>query len=192
MEQQDYEILPHQLLSDLKYDVEALKKKLSQPDTKMQELILEIESMKDSIHELNTIFKQVIEETKTEDPHQDIKTMREKMETVLSQNETIARGMVAISDKLEDFMGHSKPVPTNQPPGLAKGIVAESPTIAPSAGPTMSGQHTMGPPQMPGSRVAPSVGINEQPPNLGEPSMDFPPPPPGNGGAKKKRVGLFK
>jgi hypothetical protein len=194
MEQQDYEILPHQLLSDLKYDVEALKKKLSQPDTKMQELILEIESMKDSIHELNTVFKQAIEETKVEDPHQDIKTMREKMETVLSQNETIARGMVAISDKLEDFMGHTPKSAINQPPGLAKGIVAEIPAMAQSvpSNPGMPVHHTMGPPQMPGSRVAPPFGMDEKPPSLGEPSMDFPPPPPGDGGMKKKRVGLFK
>ena len=57
MAEDDYEILPHQLLADLKYDIEALKKRLSQPDSKMQELILEIESLKDSIHELNTVFK---------------------------------------------------------------------------------------------------------------------------------------
>ena len=44
MADEEYEILPHQLLSDLKYDVEALKKKLSQPDAKANELILEIES----------------------------------------------------------------------------------------------------------------------------------------------------
>ena len=40
---QEYEILPHKLISDLKYDVEALKKKLTQPDAKANELILEIE-----------------------------------------------------------------------------------------------------------------------------------------------------
>ena len=39
MAEAEYEILPHQLLSDLKYDVEALKKKLDQPDSKANELI---------------------------------------------------------------------------------------------------------------------------------------------------------
>ena len=60
MTEQEYEIMPHKLLSDLKYDVEALKKKLTQPDAKADELILEIESMKDSLHELTTIFERAI------------------------------------------------------------------------------------------------------------------------------------
>ena len=61
MADDEYEILPHQLLQDLKYDVEALKKKLTQPDTKSNELILEIESLKDSVHDLNDIFKKALE-----------------------------------------------------------------------------------------------------------------------------------
>ena len=62
MAEEEYEILPHQLLSDLKYDVEALKKKLTQPDNKINELILEIESLKDSIHELNIVFEKALQE----------------------------------------------------------------------------------------------------------------------------------
>ena len=105
------------------------------------------------------------------------------MDTVLSQNETIARGMVAISDKLEEFMGNNSPHkeptgPTIMPPG---------PRVNSGPGP-MQVQHTMGPPSS-GSRMAPMPSMNDAPPGLGEPSMDFPPPPPG---MKKKRVGLFK
>ena len=187
-EEEDYEILPHQLLADLKYDVEALRKKLGSPDNKMQELILEIESMKDSVHELNTVFQSALEETKGEDPHKEIKLLKEKMETVLSQNETIARGMIAISDKLEDFMGQHSPSgkpsgPTVIPPGPIS-----RPTNMPSNPGAMPIQHTMGPPSS-GSRTAPPLGMNDAPPGLGEPSMDFPPPPPG---PKNKRMGLFK
>jgi hypothetical protein len=181
MAEEDYEILPHQLLADLKYDVEALKKKLSSPDSKMQELILEIESMKDSIHEMNNVFQSALEQTKGEDPHQEIKLLKEKMSTVLSQNETIARGMVAISDKLEDFMGKKHEMPSG-PTIIPPGPQMRSPP------PQMPIQHTMGPPSS-GPRTAPPLNFGDAPPGLGEPSMDFPPPPPD---IRKKRVGLFK
>lgn len=175
MAEEEYEILPHQLLSDLKYDVEALKKKLSQPDNKMNELILEIESMKDSIHELNNVFQKALEKTKEEDPYKTIKVLSEKMETVLSQNETIARGMVAISDKLEDF--------------ISKQIAVKQPAKGPSPG--LPVQHMMGPPKIPGARTAP-------PPKMmgsEEPNIDFPPPPPSATGPNRKKKsisGLFK
>ena len=73
MANEDYEILPHQLLSDLKGDVEALKKKLSRPDSKANELILEIESMKDSVHDLNELFNKALEDQKEEDIYLSIK-----------------------------------------------------------------------------------------------------------------------
>ena len=153
MENEQYEILPHKLLEDLKYDVEALKKKLSQPDAKMNELLLEVESLKDSIHELNGIFRKAIEETKGEDPANVMKLVDEKMQAVVSQNETIAKGMVAISDKLENFM--------NKQSGVATG------------GPV---RHSMGGSQPhQGARMAPR-------PQMEVPSgMDLPPPPPNKG-----------
>src|SRR3989344_9560500 len=97
MTDSDYEILPHKLLSDLKYDVEALKKKLTHPDAKAVELILEIESLKDSIHELTSIFERAIEETKAEDLS---KTIKDRLDSVIKQNETIARGMIAKSESV--------------------------------------------------------------------------------------------
>ena len=113
MADQNYEILPHQLLEDLKYDVEALKKKLSEPEDKTNELILEIETLKDSIHELNDIFQKALEETHEEDIYKSISALNERIDNVISQNETIAKGMIAISDKLEDFMGKSQtPLPS--------------------------------------------------------------------------------
>ncbi|MBU0459952.1 MAG: hypothetical protein KKH52_02915 [Nanoarchaeota archaeon] len=166
MTEEEYEILPHKLLSDLKYDVEALKKKLSEPDNKANELILEIESMKDSVHELNIVFGKALQDMQEEDLGKTVKQLLDKLTTVVSQNEIIAHGMVAISDKLEGFMHQqslTKPTSTlhyqtNIPPV----------------------KHTMGPPSDVGSRIAP-------PPPMGNRVMDFPPPPP----AGKKRRGLF-
>lgn len=143
MGEDEYEILPQKLLSDLKFDVEALKKKLVEPDIKINELILEIESMKDSIHELNAVFEKALEETKEEDLTETIKSLNEKLENVISQNETIAKGMVAISDQLDDFMQRQQ-----------------------GAKPVTMVQHTMGPPPMPQgiSRVAPRMDADVPPP----------------------------
>ena len=169
MAQSDYEILPHKLLEDLKYDVEALKKKLSHPDAKMQELLLEIEMLKDSIHDLNDIFRRALETTKGDDPSGSMKVVTEKLSAVVSQNETIAKGMIAISDKLEDWMNKTAGLPAAQPSVPTSSPASMMPRMPPSA------QHSMGPP--PQGRAAPPPGGID---------MDMPPPPPG-----KKRKGLF-
>ena len=169
MVDEEYELLPHKLLADLKDDVEMLRKKLNQPETKINELILEIESMKDSIHELNTVFAKALEDTNEEDPHKTIKILENKVETILTQNEIIAKGMVAISDKLEDFMNKQTNIPQK--------------TVPQQTPPPMPGQHTMGAPSIPGSRTAPPAQM--QNPGAG---LDFPPPPPS---AATKKRGLF-
>lgn len=187
MEDENYDLLPHKLLADLKSDVDSLKNKLNQPDQKINELILEIESMKDSINDLNTVFQKALEQTKEADPHQIIKSLADRMETVLNQNETIAKGMVAISDKVEDWMSKqstvSKPI---EHPATKQAIPAAQHVPPPTIG---SKQHSMGPPEMPGNRVAPMP----QMPQSSQPSgsIDMPPPPPSS--SKKGIIGgLFK
>ncbi|PIN76188.1 hypothetical protein COV17_03080 [Candidatus Woesearchaeota archaeon CG10_big_fil_rev_8_21_14_0_10_36_11] len=165
------------MLEDLKYDVEALKKKLTQPDAKSNELILEIESLKDSVHELTDIFKKALGEIKDEDDSG--KTMiflREKVGMIASQNETIARGMIAISEKVEDWMNkQGRPMPS-QP------MYRSSPQP----------QHVMGPPpSFPGpGRIAPRPSMSsslESGENENR-ELSFPPPPPNPG---KEKRGIF-
>lgn len=126
MENDEYEILPHKLLEDLKYDVEALKKKLSEPETAAQELIAEMEELRSTIKELHNVFKEALQDIKEEDSAKLLTSLQNQIETVSTQNETIARGMVAISDKLEDFMKKGLPPrpafrpspPRIPPPGI--------------------------------------------------------------------------
>ncbi|MBI2669333.1 hypothetical protein HYX14_05825 [Candidatus Woesearchaeota archaeon] len=166
MTMQEYELLPHQLLEDLKYDVEALKKKLVQPDAKAEELILEIESLKDSIHELTSVFQKALEMTKDEDATLSLKSINQKLDSVLSQNETIAKGMIAVSDKVDVFVSQAAGVPSAS--ALARPVM-----------------HTMGAPAMPGMRMAPPPEMPGMRPSL---EMETPPPPP----SAKKRVGIFR
>ena len=172
----EYEILPRQLLADLKTEVELLKKKLTQPDSKANELILEIESMKDSIHELNTVFQQALKETKEDDVIIKISDINRKLNDVLSQNEVIAKGMLAISDKVDEFVGRQQ---------------STSLSIGPA--PQLQGmpvKHEMGMPSMGGApaRMAPMPAMDNEVPNL---DVNFPPPPP-SFTQSKKRVGLFR
>ena len=170
MDEDSYEILPQRLVADLRDEVEGLKKKLNQPDSKMQELILEIESIKDTIHDLQNVFQRALEETKDDDVSRTISVMKERVETILNQNETIAKGMIAISDKLEDFMSRQG---------------QKQPDVKPMS--FAPNQHTMGmsvPPTFGAGRMAPPMEMPAP-----EMSSDFPPPPPGANG--KKRRGLF-
>lgn len=173
-EQED--ILSPQLLTMLKSDVDALKKKLSPPDAKANELILEMESLKDSLHELNTIFQKALEQSKEEDLAKVIKIISQKLDTAVTQNETIAKGMVAISDKLEDFMANQSQM-----------------RVAPPLG---APQHIMGVPQMSGSRMAPPLQMespfpeSDYPSPIGADAAPPPPPPPGAAG-KKKLIGTI-
>lgn len=176
MAEEDYEILPHQVLIDLKSQVEGLKKKLVQPDAKSEELILEIESLKDSIHELTVIFTKALEDLKDDDSSKAMRIITEKLQAVVSQNETIAQGMIAISDKLDAFMKDN-------------GMASPAPMAPPSFA---SMQHTMGAPAMPGpARMAPRPVMSAPLMNDDAPAddMDAPPPPPRmNDSGKRKAI----
>jgi len=182
---EDYEILPHQLLNDLKEEVEGLKKKLTQPDSKINELILEIESIKDSIHDLNTVFQQALKETTEEDVTKNIKDLNDKLAEVIAQNETIAKGMLAIADKVDDFISKQTVAPEPEQPAA----LASAPTMV---GPI---RHDMGMPQMGEmGRNAPLPVMSGYPPSENfesGPDISFPPPPPSMG-VPPKRKGLFK
>ena len=188
----DYEILPHSLLEDLKYDVEALKKKLQEPETKTNELILEIESLKDSIHELNEVFKKALDNSADEDVFKAVSNLNERIDAVVTQNETIARGMIAISDKVDEFISSSK---GNGSVGMQQSMPASNPMMGRGSmsssmqPPTAQGQRAPQPNMMGASHSA-----IPPPPSMGMPSSasigGMPPPPPGPNKATK-RHGFF-
>ncbi len=164
-EEDDYEVLPHQVLEDLKGEVETLKNKLSQPDTKSQELILEMESLKDSIRDLQEVFHTALELSKGEDLSQTVRGLREKVEAVVQQNETIAKALLSISDKLE---------------------AAAVKKVAPAVNSMQPGQSQMGFPSVGGPRMAPRSPLGPSAGPFGAspfssssaPMMpDLPPPP---------------
>ncbi len=191
MTSDDYELLPQQVIQDLKYEVEALKKRLSAPDAKINELILELESMKESMHDLHSIFQQALAEVKGDDNTHSKKLddSSSKIDILMQQNETIAKGMVAIADKVDDFVSKQNRSPMQMPTQgnfQPQNYTSQSP----------SPQINMGMPPMGGpSRMAPQPNFAELPPLTpsasGQDEDDFPPPPPGMTSGPKRR-GLFK
>jgi len=135
----EHENFPHKILEDLKYDVEALKKKLSEPETAAQELIVEIEDLKNTLKEIHGVFKEALQDIKEDDSTKLLNSLQNKIEAVTTQNETIARGMVAISEKLEDFMRNQGTVPRMtphppMPPPLPPHLTAPMPRMLSSPG----------------------------------------------------------
>jgi len=190
MTDEDYEILPHKLLADLRDEVDALKKKLSQPDSKMNELILEIETLKDGLSELNEVFRRTLEQVKGED------NVLKDIRMIVTQNETIAKGMIAISDKLEDFMSRqgSTMMPRAAPLAAAQSSFQQSmapPPFQHTMGlPPLGGQRMAPYPRMPNTETSPSISTEPfSPANTAE-EMDFPPPPPSSRSGKK--LSLFR
>lgn len=172
MANEEYEILPHKILEDLKFDVEALKDKLMEPDNKAKELILEIENLKDHILDLQEVFDKALKTTDEEDPFKKMDKIEEQIIKVVKQNETIAKGMIAISDKVDE---------------LSKKI--DQKPAEPQFKPEMKQvNHNMGMPDTPFSRMP------DMTPKMDESESNFPPPPPsmGKSGQKKSLGSLFQ
>ena len=163
-----HEILPHKLLSELHNDVESIKKKMVSPEAKAQELVLEIESLKESIHELTTIFQKALEEMKEDDISKTLATMQEKLDATLKQNETIARSMLVISDKVDELV-QQKYSPSEMPHLSA---------------PAMIVKHTMGMPAQMGR-----MGSRSEAPPLPDRGDMSVPLPPGKMADKKRSFG---
>jgi hypothetical protein len=179
----EHEDMSHQLVSELREEMDALKKKISQPDNKITELLLEIESLKDSIHELNVIFQQAIKETKEEDLVKIINTINKTTNEMMGQNETIAKGMLAISDKVDDFISRQTNSTSTSPvivsssspsfgagnPTMPSGMMGGMPSF--SSGPSTPGplpgsmpvSHDLGAPSFGGPRMAPQPGMDNSP-----------------------------
>lgn len=178
----EYEIFPHKVLQDLKEEVEALKKKLSEPESVAQELMGEMEDLKTTIKELNAVFKEALQDVKEEDSVKLLAALQNKVSAVLTQNETIARGMVAISDKLESFMKQSvgQALPSASAVKPVATAMVSPPLFSNEAGavPPAFNRFTVRPPSFPAA-----------PNQTGVPSGGNAPPAPPT--AKPQRKGIF-
>ncbi len=121
MADDDYYLMPHKQITELKRQMQELKGKVNRASPK--ELIDSMNSLTNTIDSLMKLFRQSADELKFEDRegsfggNSDHKAMNEKLDKIMEQNKIIADSMVAISDMVKKYINKPNlPKPQFQPP----------------------------------------------------------------------------
>ncbi|MEK6869618.1 MAG: hypothetical protein AABX74_05270 [Nanoarchaeota archaeon] len=119
MADDDYDLLPHRQINELRGLVQDLKNKVDRASPK--ELIDSMDSLTKSIDSLMALFKQAADEMKYEEKEgilsggSEHKAINEKLDRIIEQNKIIANGMVAVSNMVRDFAGNQRKQQTPKP-----------------------------------------------------------------------------
>lgn len=110
MPEEDWEMIPHKVLAELKDEVHALKERIAQPQLD-KELVASISDLKSSIKQMQDVFQQALTKIGQEEEEElslikMIQELGKKLPDIEKQNEQIAKAMVAIAEMV-DAMGKS-------------------------------------------------------------------------------------
>jgi hypothetical protein len=204
MAEDDWEIIPHKVIAELRDEVGLLKERLEHPDATAKDVLTSMVELKGHIVQLSAIFKSALEETKTDTgidkTHQMLMARLDELSMqhreLLEQNKQIARAMVAIADMVEGG-DRSKPMPTPPPKHVwskpAPRAIPPPPPTQPFGKQDMQTVEDFMKPT-PSRHAAPPAPPREMaPPSRGmppPPSGSMPPPPPAFG-APPEHKGLF-
>ncbi|MBW2992616.1 hypothetical protein KY345_05355 [Candidatus Woesearchaeota archaeon] len=174
MTAEDYELMPERKLSGMKKELEELRRHAASVDPKTglpKETITSIQNLNSSINSLLTLFKTATEELKLEERDEALISKKmdplmKKIDTLLDQNEKIAKAIIAIADMVRE---------------KTEGIEAKEEKLEeemekkpePELGPKPEG-----PPMFPPKYEAPPFGAPMPPPPKPSAPPGFPPPPP--------------
>ncbi|VVB81690.1 Uncharacterised protein [uncultured archaeon] len=162
----EYELLPHKEIEDLKDELAKLKEFEIAPSKKLQVSLLELNTKLDK---LITIFEDATHELRIEEGAlsftEKMKPLLERMNKVLEQNSEIASGILALADMVKDI---------KEKPEAKIEIETQTFTpIQPMPAPPMPSP-AMRPPMMAPPRAPP---VGQMPPGV-PPGMPLPPMPP--------------
>lgn len=154
-DEDEYEILPHKEIEDLKNELDALKKGPT-PESRNQ-----MQKLNDSINSLLGLFKEAssqmnLEEEEANLVSQKLIPLEEKMDQILDQNQKIAEGIVALADLVKDMRDRMKN-DQKQMPRFRTGMPQDNSPIPPRPD---FGQM----PPRPDFRQIPPMGGNQMPP----------------------------
>ena len=216
-EEGPYEIMPYKEIVKLKKELEELQKKSGEAPSR--ELLKSIDNLTKNMDSMLTLFKSAAEEMKVEEkapPQTEVDLdpvlekldeissklddMSGKVEEALTENKTIAEGVVAVSEAMDEkFSGLSDDIASLGGAGKPAPRAVMPPPIAPG-GPVPPGaprpggiEGTIsaggpGPSRLPkGPGPMPPGGL----PPLGPPGAPPGGPPPPGGPAPPKKKGLF-
>jgi hypothetical protein len=131
-QEEEYELLPHREIEDLKEELSKLKEFEVAPSKKLQVSLLEVNAKLDK---LITIFEDASHEMRVEEGGlsftDKMRPLLEKMNKILEQNSEIASGILALADMVKEKSGrmesgfetyNAPPTPTgfNVPPKMAE------------------------------------------------------------------------
>ncbi len=179
-ETEEYELLPHREIEDLKDELRKLKEFEITPTKKLRISLIELNK---KLNKLLQIFDEARHEIRTEEIglgfKEKMKPVTEKMNRLLEQQADIAEGMVALADIVKEMkkeeapkLEPALPIP-RAPPASTMG--PPRPRMAPPA-------PGMPPPGIPRPGAAPPRPGAPLPPR---PGMPMPKPP------RKKRFGII-
>lgn len=107
--EEEYEIMPHRTLQEIKDEVDQLKDMTASKDKRSQkEFKSSIKRLNDNITVLLDLFKEAGEGVKEEkEEEEDIKGnlefLKSKIEKIEEENKTIAKGIVTVADMIKDW-----------------------------------------------------------------------------------------
>jgi chromosome segregation ATPase len=183
MEEDDYTLMSSKEVSELKQDVDYLKKNPLGGTKSGKSLQESIEKLNDNIQELIEIFKEASEMTKSEEREADIiikriQPIEQKMDELADQNQKIAKGILAVADMVsarEEQRPQPRPQPQQQ---MQPRPMMQPPMPRPMSSPMPSQ------PRLPPMSNIPPPSMNTSMQSLGLPA----PPKP----EKKKLLGFIK
>ncbi len=156
----EYELLPHKEIEDLKDELAKLKEFEIAPSKKLQVSLLELNTKLDK---LLTIFEDATHEMRVEEGGlsftEKMKPLLEKMSKILEQNSEIASGILALADMVKEVK-ESREAPA---------VVREQPTF------TMPEMQMQPPMAAPAPRTPPMMA-RPMPPMPPMQGMPLPPP----------------
>ncbi|MBW2969671.1 hypothetical protein KY319_00955 [Candidatus Woesearchaeota archaeon] len=156
--EEEYELLPHKEIEELKDELAKLKEFEIAPSKKLQVSLLELDTKLDK---LITIFEDAMHELRIEEGGlsftEKMKPLLEKMNKILEQNSEIASGILALADMVKEIK--EKPKTEFEAPKLEPTMPAEIP-MPPMPGPP--GKAPPLPPMPPG--VPPGAPLPPMPP----------------------------
>lgn len=179
-DQEDWELIPHKVLADLRDEVHLLKEKLNQPSTR-SDVIKSNDELRKSINQMQKVFETALSQA---DKEEDVS---KQLANIEKQNEQIAKALVTIADLIEGGpsqvpkqIPRPAPLPMSPPsmtpmsmaPAMEQPRIANIPPPPRLARPIPPKRYPLNPPRrMPRADM---LGSDLPPP----PPMGLPPPPP--------------
>lgn len=160
--EEEYELMPHRTISELKHELEILKKKVgSQEEISSKEVQQSIKKLNDNINKLLLLFQEAAETMEKEEAEPGVKELIgplvQRIDRIEDENKKIAEAILAVADMVKDVKEGEKKIEEELP--KIEEIQKQAPPPPPSR-PAPSPRPALPPGQQP----APGPGPVHNPP----------------------------